>query len=172
MTLDARSAAVIAVALAACISDIRTRRIPNALTLGAAACALIFSLVQGGLAGLGWSAAGWLTAAVVFFPVFALRGMGAGDVKLLAALGAWVGGLNVLHLAVYTGLAGGAMAIVIIVWRGCVRETFWNLWLMLNVWRTMGFRPVPGLTLETSRGPRLAYAVPIAAGALTTLWLR
>jgi prepilin peptidase CpaA len=172
LTLDARSAAVIAVALAACIWDVRTGRIPNALTFGAAAAALAFSLVQGGLAGLGWSAVGWLTAAVLFFPVFVLRGMGAGDVKLLAALGAWFGGPNVLYLAVYTALAGGAMAFLAIAWSGYVRETFRNLWLMLNLWRTVGFRPVPGLTLETSRGPRLAYAVPIAAGALTTLWLR
>ena len=169
---DARSAAVIAVALAACIWDVRTRRIPNALTFGAAMAALIFSLVQGGPAGLGWSAVGWLTAAVLFFPIFVLRGMGAGDVKLLAALGAWIGGLNALYLAFYTALAGGAMAIVVIAWRGYVRETFWNLWLMLNVWRTAGFGPVAGLTLETSRGPRLAYALPIAAGAVTTIWLR
>jgi Flp pilus assembly protein protease CpaA len=66
--LDARSIAVLAVALAACVWDVRTQRIPNLLTFGAAAAAMAFSLWQNGLAGLGWSIAGWLTAVALFFP--------------------------------------------------------------------------------------------------------
>ncbi len=172
MTVDARSIAVVAVALVACVSDIRTRRVPNLLTLGGAAAALIFSALQGGLAGFGWSAAGWLTGAVLFFPFFAVRGMGAGDVKLIAALGAWLGAFDALYLAAFTALAGGAMALVAVLLRRYITQTFWNVWLILKTWQSMGPRPVPELTLETSRGPRLAYAVPIAAGALTTVWLR
>ncbi len=169
---DARSVAVLGVAVVACAWDIRTRRLPNLLTFGATAAALAFSLTQNGLGGLGSSAAGWLTAVVLFFPVFALGGLGAGDVKLLGALGAWLGGVNALYLAVFTGLAGGVMAIASVLARRAVRETAGNIWLLLTTWRVCGLRPVPGLTLQTARGPRLAYAVPIAAGALTTLWLR
>jgi prepilin peptidase CpaA len=169
--LDARTTAVIAVALAACICDVRTRRLPNALTFGAALAALCFALFQDGLSGLGWSAAGWLTALALFFPFFALRGLGAGDVKLLAALGAWFGASNALYLALYTAVAGGVMAIAVLVSRRYAKQAFWNLWLLLAFWRTNGVRPLPELTLQGGTGPKLAYAIPIAVGALTTLWL-
>ncbi len=173
MTMDARSAAVIAVAVTACAWDLRTRRVPNALTFGAAAAALGFALWQNGVAAMGWSAAGWLTAVALFFPFFALGGLGAGDVKLLGALGAWLGGVSSsLYLACFTALAGGAMALVLMLMRQYLREGFTNLWLLLLFWRTSGLRPLPELTLQASRGPKLAYALPIAAGALTTLWLR
>ena len=75
----------------ACISDVRTRRIPNALTFSAVATAVVFHLLTGGWSAAGWSFAGCLLGALLFFPMFALRGMGAGDVKLLAAVGAWLG---------------------------------------------------------------------------------
>ena len=172
MGLDARSIAVLAVAVAACVWDIRTRRIPNVLTFGAAAAAAIFALLQHGMPGLGWSAAGWLTGLALFFPFFALRGMGAGDVKLLGALGAWLGPLNVLYLATFAAIAGGIMAIVVVLSHGVLGRTLSNVWLLLTTWRVNGLRPVDGLTLETSRGPKLAYAIPITAGALATLWLR
>lgn len=172
MSIDTPSLAVLAVALVGCVWDLRTRRLPNALTFGAAAAALVFALAQGGIGGLGWSAAGWLVAVAVFFPVFALGGMGAGDVKLLGALGAWFGALDALHLALYTGIAGGLMALVVTLARGYFSQALWNLWLLLAFWRTAGFKPYPELTLQTARGPKLAYAIPIAAGALTTLWLR
>ena len=83
---------VVGVVLAlACISDLRTRRIPNVLTFSAVAAALVFHLLTGGWSAAGWSIAGCVLGALLFFPMFALRGMGAGDVKLLAAVGAWLG---------------------------------------------------------------------------------
>jgi prepilin peptidase CpaA len=172
LTIDARSLAVIAVALAGCVSDIRTRRIPNALTFGAAGVALGFSFVQYGTAGLAWSAAGWLTAVALFFPFFLLRGMGGGDVKLLGALGAWVGLVNSFYLACFTALAGGVIALLVMASRRYLVQAFRNLWLLLIFWRTVGVRPFGELTLTGSQGPKLAYAIPIAVGALTTLWLR
>ena len=73
----------------ACLSDLRTRRIPNVLTISAALAALLFHLLTGGWPAAGWGAAGLFLGAALFFPMFALRGMGAGDVKLLAAVGAF-----------------------------------------------------------------------------------
>jgi len=75
----------------ACFTDLRTRRIPNVLTFSAAAGALLFHLATGGWSAAGSSLAGLFLGALLFFPMFALRGMGAGDVKLLAAIGAWLG---------------------------------------------------------------------------------
>ena len=58
----------------------------------------------------GHSVGGWMLGAALFFPMFALRGMGAGDVKLLAAVGAWLGPLPVVSVALITAIAGGVAA--------------------------------------------------------------
>src|SRR5690242_13134954 len=76
--LDVRGVAVLLVALVAIASDVRTRRIPNWLTFGAAAAALVYAAYNGGVQGVGIAAAGWLAGAALFFPFFALGGMGAG----------------------------------------------------------------------------------------------
>ncbi len=82
----------------ACIADLRTRRIPNVLTFSAAVIAVLFHAATGGWAAVGSSVSGWLLGVHLFFPMFALRGMGAGDVKLLAAVGAWLGPAQVALL--------------------------------------------------------------------------
>src|SRR5262245_4291949 len=129
-------AVVIAIAAAAC--DLRMRRIPNLLTFGAAATGLIYHLVSGGFDGFGQSAAGWVIGALVFVVPFALRGLGGGDVKLLAALGAWIGPGDVVWLALYTGIAGGAMAIVVALANGYLRRAVGNIWMLLCHWRVAG----------------------------------
>ena len=169
--LPAQMAAV-ALGLAACVTDLRSRRIPNVLTFGAAALALVYHAAAGGWYGLGWGAAGWLAGAALFFPVFALGGMGGGDVKLLGALGAWLGPGEALYVGLYGAIAGGVMALAIGLARGYLRTAFSNLYFLAVSWRVGGVRPVPELTLETSKSPRLAYALPVFAGLAVTLWLR
>src|SRR5262245_18997501 len=105
------TAPVILIALTACAFDLRTRRIPNALTFGAALAALLFHRLTGGSEGAMAAAGGWVVGLFLFLPFFVLRGMGGGDVKLLAALGAWLGPQQVLWLAIYTGIAGGVMGV-------------------------------------------------------------
>src|SRR4030095_1932515 len=78
-------------AVVGCLHDLRNRRIPNYLTFGSAALAVLYAGVAAGWAGLCVALAGWSVGIVLFIPFFLLRGMGGGDVKLLAALGAWVG---------------------------------------------------------------------------------
>ena len=163
-------AAVLLIAVLAVASDIRTRRIPNVLTLGGALAALVYMGATSGLSGLGAAAAGWLIGAALFFPFFALRGMGAGDVKLLAALGAWLGPNDAVWLAIFAAIAGGVFGIVVAMAGGYFRTAFRNLWVILTHWRVAGIQPVPGLTLTDSKAPRLAYALPIAAGLVVTLW--
>jgi prepilin peptidase CpaA len=156
----------------ACVTDFRTRRIPNVLTLSAAAGALLFHLATGGWAAAGWSLAGLFLGAVLFFPMFALRGMGAGDVKLLAAVGAWLGPGQVAIVAVATSIVGGAIAIIVALAHGYLRKALTNLYLILVHWRVAGVRPLPAVTLDKASGPRLAYALPIAIGTVVTLWLK
>jgi prepilin peptidase CpaA len=170
--IDFRAVVVIAVALTAVAFDVRTRRIPNYLTLGAAGAALVYGFASGGFAGLGHPALGWLLGGVIFFPFFALGGMGAGDVKLLAALGAWLGPAEAAWLALFASIAGGAVAVFVSLSHGYLRQALVNVWLMLMHWRIAGPRPMPGLTLRDAGAPRLAYAIPIAIGVLCTLWRR
>ncbi len=175
MGLDVRAAATIAVGavcLAACVYDVRLRRIPNALTLGAALAGLAFHVLQAGIQGAGASVAGCLVGALLFFPFFALGGLGAGDVKLVAAIGAWLGPAGALWVSLYAAIAGGAMALVVALARGYAPRMLSNLWHLAGYWRLFGIRPVPGLTLGAAPGPRLPYALPIAVGAFLALWLR
>jgi prepilin peptidase CpaA len=108
----------------------------------------------------------------LWFPIYALGGMGAGDVKLMAAIGAWLGPTDALYAAMYAAIVGAAMGAALAVAYGCARQTFANVQLLLVHWRVTGFTPHAQLTLATAAGPRLAYAVPILCGTLLTLWLR
>jgi prepilin peptidase CpaA len=171
--MDFPRIASLVVALAGCVVDIRSRRIPNVLTFGAAAGGMGFALAKGGLVGLAWSAAGWGVGAGLLLPLFALRGIGGGDVKLLAALGAWLGPGPTVWLAIWSAVAGGPLALGVAFANGYAKQAFGNLWGLLTYWRVAGIRPHPGLTLESApaTAPRLPYALPIAAGLLLTLWL-
>ncbi len=164
-------AVALSVALVACVSDVRKRRIPNLLTFGAALAALVVHLVTGGASGAGVAIGGWLLGTALFLPFFFVRGMGGGDVKLLAALGAWLGPRDVLWLAIYSSMAGGALALGVALARGYLLAAIRNVIGLLSYWRTAGFGAAPGLTLD-SKAPRLAYAIPILAGTAVTLWLR
>jgi prepilin peptidase CpaA len=163
---------VVAIVLVATITDIRRRRIPNALTFPAAIAALLFHAVTGGWQGAAWSLGGWCVGALLFFPIFALRGMGAGDVKLLAAVGAWLGPAQVLIVALLASVAGGVVAIGVATAHSYLRTALRNVWVLLTHWRVFGVQPLDTVTLQGTAGPRLAYALPIAIGTMVTLWLR
>jgi prepilin peptidase CpaA len=169
--------AVIATGAVASVWDIRTRRIPNAITLGSAAVAIMFHALDAGslraLPGaLGWSAAGWGVGFLLFLSLFLLGAMGAGDVKLLAAMGAWLGPGAVCWVAIYGSVAGGVLALPLIISKRAVGRTLANVWGLIGYWRLVGIRPHPGIVLEAPGAIRLPYALPIFVGALVTLWWR
>jgi prepilin peptidase CpaA len=159
------------VGFVACVTDLRSRRIPNVLTFGAALAALIFHTINSGAAGLLTALAGWGLGVAVFFLPFALGGMGGGDVKLLGALGAWLGPGLTIWVALYTGIAGGILALGVALASGYLRQALSNLRLLLTHWSVAGVGRVDELSLTGSTGPRLAYAVPIFAGMLVAVWL-
>lgn len=156
----------LAVAVVGAAFDLRTRRIPNLLTFGSSVAALACHGWTGGVAGLGQSAGGWAIGTALFLPLFALGGMGAGDVKLLGAVGAWMGPSGALWSGVFSMFAGGALALVLGARHRYLGTAFRNLWRLLGSWRSTGIKPIPGLTLMDSTGPRLAYGVAIALGTL------
>jgi len=160
------------VGLLACVYDVALRRIPNLLTFGAALVAIAYHGAADGFGGIAFSAAGWTVGLALMFPWFALGGMGAGDVKLLAAFGAWLGPANAAWTALAAALVGGGLGVVVALGHGKLRQVLFNLARLLQYWSVAGPRPMPDLTLEASSGPRLAYAIPLTAGALVTVWLR
>jgi prepilin peptidase CpaA len=171
MNITLSDSIVVAVALGASVIDLRSARIPNRLTYGAAAAALIYHGATGGWAALGTACLGSAVGVLLFFPLFALGGLGAGDVKLLGAIGAWLGPFDVFWVALYTSIAGGVMAIAVALAKGYLRQAVQNLRLLFTHWRVMGIRPLDELSLKNERAPRLAYALPIAVGVMVTLWL-
>ena len=164
--------ASLTIASIACVTDLRTRRIPNILTFGAALVGLLYQFATGGIDGLGQAGLGWLVGAVIFILPFALGGLGGGDVKLLAALGAWLGPADVVWLSLYTGVAGGVMALVVSARYGYLGTAIRNVKLLLCHWQVAGIEAGPAITLENSAGPKLAYAFPILTGMVATVWLR
>ena len=167
------TASLLALVLAgtAAVVDVKERRVPNLLTFGGAALAVAYHSWAGGISGLAFSGAGWATGLILFLPLFLLRGLGAGDVKLLAAVGACLGPAVTLRVALYSVLAGGLLAVAVAARHRYLRQAGRNLMAMLGVWRAEGLKPVPGVTLEDTAGPRLAYAIAIAAGTLSAIWL-
>lgn len=164
-------ALALAVAILAAAWDIRTRRIPNVLTFGGSLLVIVLRGYAGGWAAAGVAIAGWLVGVALFLPFLALGGLGAGDVKLLGTLGACLGPVAAVWVALYTSLAGGLMALAVASYSGYLRKAFVNLWCLFMYWRVEGPRPMSEMTLATYGGPRLAYAVPILAGLMLTLWL-
>lgn len=162
--------AVVIVGMAACAWDVRTQRIPNVLTLSAAAAAVTFHAATSGLFGAGLSVSGLLVGTLLFFPLFAVRGMGAGDVKLLAAFGAWLGPRDVLYVAAAAAILGALFALAMVVARHRTHQTFTRISALLASWSHDGVRAVPGLTLAEPSRFALYYSLPITAGALVTIW--
>ena len=164
--------AVVAVVTAAAVYDLKYRRIPNALTLGAAAVAIAIHGVVSGWSGVLLAASGLGLGVGLYFPLFALGGMGAGDVKLLGAIGAWLGPMGAVWTGLFGAIAGGIMALVVALARGYARTAVRNVGAMLRLWSVVGVQPVEGLTLTNTASVRLPYALPLAAGALVTLWMQ
>jgi prepilin peptidase CpaA len=165
-------AAALSIALIATASDLRHRRIPNTLTLIGAVAGLIYSAATGAGSGATTSLQGWALGLLIWLPIYALGGMGAGDVKLLACVGAWLGPGAVVRVAIYASIAGGALALAVALRHRYLRTAYQNVWVLLATWRVQGFTPIDQVTLESSRGPRLAYAVAIFAGTAAAVYLR
>ncbi|MBZ0258665.1 A24 family peptidase [bacterium] len=101
-------AAVLVLTIAAYI-DWKEHRVPNWLTFGALGFALAYHAVLSGYPGLGYALIGAFVGLATLIVMYALGGMGAGDVKLMAAIGAWVGATATLQAFVWIAVIGGIM---------------------------------------------------------------
>jgi prepilin peptidase CpaA len=154
--------------IAAVIEDFARRRISNVLTVGAALLALALHFVANGSEGLLSGLGGLAIGLGVFLPFFLLGGMGAGDVKAMAAAGAFLAPLPSLLAAGLSLIAGAMLGLAVLAWRNGLVETF-RSWALYLVATGRGLRPVLPSTTGTQRFP---YALAIALGTLgATAWL-
>jgi prepilin peptidase CpaA len=114
-------------AAACALTDLRSRRIPNWLTVAGALSGFGLHAWQTGWAGLAFAGQGFAAAFGIYAVLFLLRGRGAGDLKMMAALGAIIGWSNWLLLFVLSAVIGGLVALIVIVARGRVGQTIRNL---------------------------------------------
>jgi prepilin peptidase CpaA len=103
--------------------DLKTRRIPNFLTFGIALSGLAFQSVWFGWNGLSEGALGLLLGFSLLFIPYLFGGLGAGDVKALAAMGAWLGPVLVMSLFFYMTICGVLIALGMLCWKGKLRRT-------------------------------------------------
>ena len=119
--------------LAAAVFDVLYRRIPNWLTVSGVVLGLAMNTLIGSPeAGLVFSLLGLATAFGVYVVLYALRAMGAGDVKLMAAIGALVGWERWFGIFFVTALIGGAMALILVLARGRLKKTWFNVSFILS----------------------------------------
>ncbi len=131
--------AVLAFTVIAATTDCRTRRIPNLLTGPAILAGLGWSVIVGGYAGLADSLAGAALAMLPFVLLFVFAGGGAGDAKLMAAIGAWVGVIGGLITVAAVMIAGGLLAIALIIIRHNLRDVAANLHWIFDSLRSAVF---------------------------------
>jgi prepilin peptidase CpaA len=160
----------------AAATDLRSRRIPNSLTLALASAGLLQAVLlpaRAGGIGLGGSAAGLALGLLVPFVFFAINALGAGDVKLLAAVGAWVGPHPILIIMLVAAIIGGVLAIVQGLMQRRLALVVGNTALLamnlLNV-RRFGIAKV---TAMNSEPPTLKHAMPygVAIALATAMFI-
>ena len=167
-------AALLALVIAAAIYDIRFRRIPNWLTVSGVLIGLgLNTFLYEGWPGLRFSLLGLAAGFGVYFFLYALRAMGAGDVKLMAGVGALVGWENWFGIFVVTAIIGGIMALLLVVMRGRLKKTMWNVGFILSE-MTHGRPAFVGKEELDVRSPKalgLPHGFVIAIGCLFYLAL-
>jgi len=149
--------------------DVRYRRIPNKLVLAILVGGLTLNTIFGGSHGLWLSLGGFALGFVLMLFLHVFGTMGAGDVKLFAAIGAVNGVSLVLPTLLIVALTGGVLAIVKMVYSGRARATMFGV--MQFFYGLLPGQTVPRLAIPADRSYTLPYAVPICFGSVLAFLL-
>ena len=174
---------LVACAAIACVTDMRSMRIPNWLTLPLLAGGLVYGAMMGGWMGLLQSLAGSAIAGMVFVLGYVAFGGGAGDAKIMLAFGAWLGIEPSMVLMLGVTIAGFFQALVVVATRGGVRDIplaifdGWSKVYMVSLGVLRGHRPSRPNAATESDTPAQArhkgwfpYAPAIFLGTVGTWW--
>ena len=152
----------------ACVTDVRWRRIPNALVLMLALTGFAFSVwVDPWLVGLGRAMGGLSLGFGIWIVFYVIGAIGAGDVKLFAAAGAWLGPAATWRAALVGAAFGGALAIAMLVRERRARQGLENVMTSISTRSLAVLANAPG----TSNSRQLPYGVALACGALVVGWI-
>jgi prepilin peptidase CpaA len=159
---------LVGIASVALVTDLQNRKIYNWLTFPAMLVGIALNVYFAGLAGLQSSLIGLLVGSVVFLVGFLVGAMGAGDVKLMAAVGAWLGWPYTIAAVIYVTIFGGLIAIIAAAASGALPQMLKNVGGFMMALITPGAKPAGAFT--TSAAPPVAYGVSIALGTLLALF--
>jgi prepilin peptidase CpaA len=161
-----------ACALVGSVYDVKSRRVPNFVTFPAFLLGAGMHLVLGGWKQMLLALAAGTICGLVFVVFYVAGGMGAGDVKLIMAVGCIAGLTHIATILILTAIAGGVMALGLALMRGRLQETFLNVGELITHHRHKGLQPHPDLNLSNVRTLRLPYALAIAGGCVLTLYIQ
>ncbi|MWC30101.1 A24 family peptidase [Paenibacillus sp. MMS18-CY102] len=147
----------------ALVTDVRSMRIPNWLTGLSFGGALLCHVAANGQDGLKFALAGALVGFTPLLAMYAIKGVGAGDVKLFAALGAWLGTMGVIQLFVYSIWYAGAIGILLLAMRKLIRLKPASQERIANKSKVLLSRLIAG-------GTRFPFMLAVAPAA-ATCWL-
>ena len=142
--------------------DFRTHKIPNWLTVSAFVLGVGMRSVLGGWAGAKASLEGAGLGLVLLLPLVLLRALGAGDWKLMGAVGAFLGPVLFLFVLLGSIFVSGLMAIVEMMRTQRVKETFHNLYVLVHGFFSFGLRPNAEISLDNPRLLKLPFGVAVA----------
>lgn len=148
--------------------DGKQLRVPNWITYPMVLSGLVYCTSVDGLSGLGWSVLGMIVGLLTLMPLYAVGGMGAGDVKLMAGIGAWLGVKTTLYAFAATTVVGAIMAVLMVLWRGALYKHYAQLLMILDEWRAVK-DPRQLAALAAERKPTmflLPYGIPICIGSI------
>ncbi len=159
-------AAALFVAAAGAAFDVFTRRIPNILTYGGIVIGVVFWTIMQGGRGFLTAMAGMFVGGGVFLLFYMVRAMGAGDVKLMAAVGSIAGPSKSVETIFACAIAGGLMAVGYMLYHHRTTGTVANVGKLLHFHVKHGVSTHPELNLSNPAAIRMPYGVAIATGCL------
>ncbi len=156
------------VLVVAAVIDGYKLKVPNWLTFPLILAGWVYSGVAGGWEGLGYSLLGTAAGLAMLIPLYAIGGMGAGDVKLLAGVGAWVWSTNTFYAFCWSAVIGGAIAVAMMLYRRSWARHRDNIGMIVNEIVTIR-NPGELSAIAAQRKPSmllLPYGIPIAIGSI------
>jgi prepilin peptidase CpaA len=159
---------VCVVLVVAAYIDGKQLRVPNWLTYPMVFSGLVYSTCVGGMGGLWDGLVGMAVGLACLLPLYAVGGMGAGDVKLLAGVGAWLGAAVTFNAFCVTTVVGAVMAVLMVLYRRSVAKHYSQLMVILGEWLTIK-DPKELSRIAAERKPSmllLPYGIPICVGSI------
>jgi len=159
---------VTAVLIVAAVIDGRALKVPNWLTFPFVLAGLAYGLAAHGWSGLGTALLGTAVGMAVLLPLYAIGGMGAGDVKLFMGVGAWMGPEITIRAFLVLSIVGAVMALAMVVWSGQWRR-HWEMFVTIAREIVVIRDPVALSEIAGRRKPSmllLPYGIPIAVGSI------